>query len=182
MALSTYVKELFGRLAIQAINSSGVDVGIVVEDSGTPKVVAYGKDSGGNEDPLRTNASQQLQVEIVGALSSPYVNLVGVDVPSSEGVLLDGSASLTAAGIYAVEFYVVSIDSSNSVDVTIGRDDAAGGSLAGAEYWMFAETLPAGGTSGWRGPFIMSGDDDVRGVATAANDAVIHFRVRRTDA
>ena len=164
----------------------------------------FGFNSSGVPKGVRVNASDQIQIAVNddgGAITiddggssitvdgtittnigtDQWVFLVGVAVPSSEGVLLDGSASLDNSGssIYEVAFNVVSIDASNAVVVSIGRDDAAGGSLAGAEYWMFSETVPAGGSSGWRGPFLMSGDDDVRGVAGAANDAVIQWRVRK---
>lgn len=192
--------EFWGKVGIWGQDSNAIDTPVLLEDDGTLKtslyatnastltavkvestgeqdMVLHGKDAGSNIDPLLTDTAKVLWVH-------PYqseVNLVGVAVPSSEGVLLDGSASLVAAGVYRVEFLVVNIDGTNAVTVSVGRDDAAGGSLAGAEYWMVSEVVPAGGSSGWRGPFIMSGDDDVRGVAGAANDAVIHFRCVRVD-
>ncbi len=88
----------------------------------------------------------------------------------------------TSAEVYEVEFLVVNNDAgSAAVTVSVGLDLAAGGSLAAPEYWVFNEVVPYPGTLGWRGPFIMRGDDAVRGVASVANDASIHFRIKRVD-
>ena len=88
---------------------------------------------------------------------------------------------MTAAGLYEVYFLIVNIDGTNSVDVTVGRDNDAAGTLTAAEYWMFTEPVAADTNSGWRGAFLMNGDDDIRAVASAADDAVIQFRLRRVD-
>ena len=146
----------------------------LLESDGTLKTALYGKDSSSNLDPLRTNASQQLQVEVVAGISTTIVQLDSVLVPSTEGVLLDGSASLTAASVYQVTFEIVNIDGTNAVTVSIGVDLAAGGSLAGAEFFMTDVVIPAGGTSGTK-VLTMASDDDIRGIAGAANDAAIWF-------
>lgn len=101
-----------------------------------------------------------------------------VEVPAAEAVLWNPGA--VATEIYEVYFLVVNNDAgAAAVTVSIGVDIAAGGALAAPEYWMFNEVIPYPGNSGWRGPFVIGGDDDVRGVASVANDASIHFRVRR---
>jgi len=46
---------------------------------------------------------------------------------------------------------------------------------------MFNEVIPYPGSSGWRDLGIIAGDDDVRAVASAADDAIIRFRIRRVD-
>lgn len=149
--------------------------------AGELKVALVGHDEAGtpNVDVFRTDPNRNLWVRVYEA----YLNIASADIAAAEGVVLSGSAVLSGSGsdLYLVEFEVVSIDSANAVVVSVGRDDAAGGSLAGAEYWMNSVTIPATGSSGWRGPYLMAGDDDVRAVAGAANDAVIHFRVRRVD-
>jgi len=47
-------------------DAAGTITSFKVETTGEQDIVIHGKDSGGNIDPLRTNASQQLQVEIIG--------------------------------------------------------------------------------------------------------------------
>jgi hypothetical protein len=88
----------------------------------------------------------------------------------------------TSAEEYEVEFFVINNDAASAaVTVSVGLDLAAGGGLAAPEYWVFNEVVPYPGNLGWRGPFIMRGDDAVRGVASVANDASIHFRIKRVD-
>lgn len=48
------------------------------ESAGEAKSSLYGTDSDSNLDPLRTNASQQLQVEVTGAMVSELSNLTAV--------------------------------------------------------------------------------------------------------
>ncbi len=43
------------------------EVVALAESDGTPTASIYGKDSSGNQDPIRTNADQQLQIQIHGA-------------------------------------------------------------------------------------------------------------------
>ena len=144
----------------------------LTEADGTIRTSLVGLDAGGNEDSLRTNASQQLQIEVV-PLETPR-QIDSILVPNSEGVLLDGSASLTSSGVYKVTFEVVNIDGTNAVTVSIGVDLAAGGGLVTAEYFMKDVVIPAGGTSGTK-VLTMAADDDIRGIAGAANDAAIWF-------
>lgn len=157
--------------------ASGTVTAIKVRATGEQDYMVNGTDEAGNIDTFRTDPNRIQWVRHYDG----YVFIDGAAVPSSEGILLDGSAVLTAAGLYAVEFLIVNIDGAASVDVTVGRDNDAGGSLAAAEYWMFTEAVAQDSNSGWRGPFLMNGDDDVRGLASAADDAVIQFRVRRVD-
>lgn len=143
---------------------------VKVENTGELDVVGHGKDAAGNIDAFRTNDNKQQQIEIVTDLT----HLDPVLVPSAEGVLLDGSVSLVSGGAYEVHFNVVNIDGTNDVTVDIGIDKDAGGGLSGAEYYMKDVLVPAGGQTGVH-RIRMGGDDDIRGVAGAANDAAIHF-------
>lgn len=150
---------------------------------GGQDMVMHGEDSGGNVDPLRTNASQQLQVEVV-PLERP-LQLDPVLIPSSEGILLDGSASLTSGGVYEVTFEIVNIDGVNTTTVDIGVDIAAVGSLAAAEYMLKTYFIgPGSSQSGNKDQVIrtitIAADDDIRGIAANANRAAIHFvKVKR---
>jgi len=180
--------------------ASGASTAIKVETTGEQDVVNHGKDSAGNIDPFRTNDDQQVQVQLQGAdeagvsdsfRTDPFripwqrdfpawQDVDPVEIPVVEGVLWDPGTS--ALRQFEVMFYVVNNDAgAMSVTVSVGLDLGSGGSLAAPEYWMFNEVIPYPGTSGWRGPFILHADDAIRGVASAANDASIHFRIRRTD-
>ncbi len=69
MSAISALKEFYGSVKGVITNAAGREVDILGEDDGSLKVVNYGKDSDGNQDPLRTNASEQLQVEVVGNTS-----------------------------------------------------------------------------------------------------------------
>jgi hypothetical protein len=135
------------------------DLAFLVETDGKPMVSTYGKSLAGTSTAIIVEKPLQLDPVLV---------------PSTEGVLLDGSASLVATGVYEVTFVIANIDGTNSVTVDIGVDIAAGGSLAGAEYFMKDVIIPAGGSSGPK-TLTLAADDDIRGIAGAANDAAIHF-------
>lgn len=191
------VKRLFGDLVHKVFNSSGDPVKVLAETDGTIRAqlvgwdgaqervavetsgklpfTVYGKDASSNEDPLRTNANMQLQVEVIND-TSVWVQIDPQLVAAAEADLWDPGGD--AGDIYDVEFLVVNVDGTNSVDVSVGQDVAGGGGLTAAEYFMYTETIPAKGSSGWRGPFRIGGDDHIRGVATAANDACIHIRAK----
>ncbi len=140
---------------------------------GAQDMVMHGEDSGGNVDPLRTNADQQLQVEVV-PLERP-IQLDAILLPSTDAALLDGSAVFTSGGVYEVTFNVVNIDGTNpALGVTVGIDLAGGGSVAAAEQLMVNVTIPAGGRTGDI-TVTMAADDDIFGGATSANDAAMHF-------
>jgi hypothetical protein len=105
-----------------------------------------------------------------------------VAIPVAEADLWNPGA--TAAQLFEVEFLVVNNTAAPGAAVTgvyIGRDVGGAGALAAPHYWMFDETIPYPGTSDWRGPFILAGNDDVRGVAFAANVCSVEWRIRRID-
>jgi hypothetical protein len=146
------------------------------EPSGEPTISLHGQDEAANVDALRTDPNR-----ILWKRDYPgYVQVDPVEIPVAEGILWNPGA--TAAQLFEVSFLVINNDAgAAAVTVSVGVDIAAGGALASPEWWMFNEIVPYPGTSGWRGPFVIAGDDDVRGVASAANDASIHFRVKRVD-
>lgn len=139
-------------------------------------VSPYGADEAGNADVWRTDPNRIPW----SRLYPGYVQVDPVEIPAAEGVLWN--PGVVAAQLYEVSFLVVNNDAgAAAVTVSVGVDLAGAGALAAPEYWMYNEIVPYPGTSGWRGPFLIAGDDDVRGVASAANDASIHWRIRRVD-
>ena len=185
---------------LRRTSGGATEVVALAETNGSPRVVLYGKDASENQDALRTNADLQLQVQVVGAdegsnndavrtdpdrilWTRPYAGWVqqdGVAVPVAEGIVYNPGT--TAAQSYWVQYKVVNIDAgAAAVTVSVGVDVAAGGSLAGPEYDMFNEVIPYPGSSGWRDLGIIAGDDDIRAVASVADDAIIRFKIRRID-
>ena len=174
MALSTFVNEFFGRIQGVGETSAGVQVGIEVESDGTPKAVGYGKDSSGNQDPLRTNDNQQLQVEVI---EGSFVQVDPVLIPNAEGLLWNPNVAATI--YYKVMFNIVNSTSSDVTGVNVGQDIAAGGGLSAVEYWVQGLIVPGNGMSGWYGPYLITGDDRVRGVAGTNNVLSIHWLIKR---
>jgi hypothetical protein len=110
-----------------------------------------------------------------------WIEVPSREIPAAEGDLWD--PTLADDIRFMVEFNVVNNDAGGAAaeGIYIGRDIDSGGALAAPEYWMFDWTVPYPGDTGWWGPYYMHGDDAIRGVADVANDASIHFRVRRVD-
>lgn len=159
-------------------DSSGDPIALLALDTGELKAALVGTDEAGNPDVARTDPNRILW-------GRRYRQLVAVDpvlVPSTDGILLDGSSSLGGTGEWEVTLVVTNVDGTNAVTVDIWQDVGAGGTPAAtAEYILRQVTIPAGGSSGPEMVRI-SGNDDIRGVAGAANDAAIRFiRVERTD-
>lgn len=170
--------EATGELKVVNYGKAGSTVtAFATETTGEQKVVNYGKDEASNLDAFRTDPNRILW-------SRPYEQLVQLDntaVPSSDGILLDGSVVLAATAVYEIEFEVMNVDGTNAVSVDVYVDIAAGGSASAPEYIMQDWTIPAGGSSGVIRLTIAS-DDDIRGVAGAADDANIRWiKVKRVD-
>jgi len=91
---------------------------------------------------FKTALDGTLQVE-VHAPSASIVQLDPVLIPSSEGVLLDGSASLTAASVYEITFEIVNIDGTNDVVFSVGVDIGAGGLPCSARIPSQGLVLPS---------------------------------------
>lgn len=169
--------ETTGQLEISQYGSvtDGTITSWALDAGGVPKAVLYGKNASDAITALLTLTDGTLVVS-----TDEPAAFIQVDpqlVPAAEADLWDPAGD--AGDIFDVEFLVVNIDAAASVDVTIGQDVAGGGSLADSELFMDAETVPSKASSGWRGPFRIGGDDHIRGVATAADDANIHFRIKR---
>lgn len=166
-------------LRIQLLLDDGTPAPVrwqVASANGEAKVALCGTDEAGNVDIQRTDPNRvPWQREYKGIVQVDPVN-----IPAADWLLWNPGA--TATELYEVYFLVVNNDAGGApVTVSVGVDLAAGGALAAPEYWMFNEVIPYPGNSSWRGPFQMAGDDDIRGVASAALDAAIHFFIRRID-
>ena len=173
MGLSAAIKEFFGR--VQLVGAGTTDpttqVDIEIEDSGTPKWVVYGKDSGGTEDPLRTNANQQLQVEVI---SDP--------VPTDPTILGTAAAvfnpGTTATETYEFWFNVVNYGTASAV-ANVGVD--LGGGTTFDRHYVESLTVPDNDQSGWYGPYQLAGDDDVVASCATATTLQIHIRAYRIE-
>lgn len=108
-----------------------------------------------------------------------FVDVPSQELPVAEADLWDPGAADTV--IYEVYVNVINNDAGGAAiaGVYVGREINSAGGLAAPYYWLYNETVPHPGESGWRGPYFIHGDDAVRGVAAVANDASCHFRVRR---
>jgi hypothetical protein len=108
-----------------------------------------------------------------------FVDVASVEIPVAEGDLWN--PGLADSVIFQVKFNIVNNDAGSAAvsGVYVGREINSTGGLARPYYWVFNETIPFPGQTGWRGPFFIHGDDAIRGVAAAANDASIHFDIRR---
>lgn len=140
----------------------------VASVDGEAKVYLMGDDSGTPEG-VALNSDHQLQVELV---EGPKRVIDAAAVPNGiADVWVLGGANTEYVDL---EFEVVNIDGAADVDVDVGVDLADGGGVD--YYFMFQETVPAGG-SVRKGPFRIGADDAVMANASAANDAVIHFYI-----
>ena len=150
---------------------------VLLQATGEQRNALIGIDEAGNLDNFRTDPNR---VPLQRAYDE-WVDVASVEIPVAEGDLW--APGLGDALRFEVEFNVVNNDAGFAAiaGVYVGRDIDSAGALAAPEYWMFNETIPHPGESGWRGPFYMHGDDAIRGVAGVANDASIHFRVQRVD-
>ncbi len=191
------LKPFFGRIGLLLVNASGTDIEALGENDGTLKVsnygkagatltafkvettgeqdnVMHGKQTGGTIGALNLNANNVLRVELI---SGGAVQVDPLLITSSETILWNPGA--TAAELYEVMFNIVNSTSSSVSGVNIGQDLAAGGSLTAAEYWVQGLIIPGNGYSGWFGPFVIKGTDDIRGVAGTTNVLSIHWRIKR---
>lgn len=163
-------------VSLYGTSVSGNVVAVENEDSGELRVVQMGADEAANIDRLRTDPNRiQWQRPYDGYLLVP-----SAEIPVAEAALWAPGAG--AAILYEVSFAVINNDAGGAAiaNVYVGRG-VGGGALARPHYWMFNETVSFPANSGWRGPFLMAGNDTVRGSAAVANDASIHFRIRRCD-
>ena len=95
---------------------------------------------------------------------------------NTEADLLD--LLTTGSERWHVWFYLCNEDSSSHT-VTIGIDNASGGTLAAGEYILKDYTIAANAYLDWLGPFYMDRDDQIRGFADTASKVAIHMRLEQ---
>ena len=160
--------------------SGGTVTAVKTETTGEVDVVLHGKDSSLNIDPLLTNDNRALVVEVSGLTTTP-IEVASQELTASEAQLWDPQT--TSGDLYEVEFNVVHhIDGGgvnrNPCKVTVGKG-VGGAAVAIPNWWMYANPLGYPGETGWKGPFILAGDDTIRGYSSAIKTALIHFRVKQ---
>ena len=107
------------------------------------------------------------------------IEVASVELTASEAELWDPGT--TSGDLYEVSYNIVHhIDGAgvnrNPCKVTVGKG-VGGAAVAIPNWWTYAEGLGFPGETGWKGPFIMAGDDTVRGFSSTIKTALIHFRV-----
>lgn len=108
-----------------------------------------------------------------------FVDVPSLELPAAEADLWNPAQA--DAIIYQVMFTLVNNDAgfAPAAGTYVGREINSAGGLVRPYFWMFNETIPFPGNSGWYGPFYIHGDDAVRGYTTNVNEVSIHWDVRR---
>jgi hypothetical protein len=165
------------RVSLYGTDTGGAIRGIENETTGELRVVMTGADEANNIDRIRTDPNRIIWTR---AYEEPYY-YGSIAIPAAEGDLWNPGLADTYR--FAVEFNVVNdaVGAIAATGVYVGREINSAGGLASPYYWLFDETIPYPGETGWCGPYIIHGDDAVRGVRAAAGPCSITFRVKRVD-
>jgi len=163
---------------VQAHNRGGRSTFVLLEDDGTVRTWSLNvyRDAAGNE---RVGLIDTNRVPWTREFEDCQV-VDPVLLTNVEADLFDPAG--TVDQVFAVEFNVVNIDPASLFiwGVNVGHA-VGGGALAANEFILTACSYPVRGASGWHGPYLIRGNDTIRGYSGAVNDAVIHFRVCRKD-
>jgi hypothetical protein len=136
-------------------------------------------DAAANEVQARADANRILWTRPY----EEYEFVAAALLPTAGSSLLYDPAT-TVNELYLVEYNVCNVDPNIPALARwydIGIDQASGGALAAAEYIAYQEPVPPGGGTGWRGPFLMRGNDQLRGRAQTLTTLTLQLRVRRID-
>lgn len=134
-----------------------------------------GETPAGLERPILINPDQIAWIQKY----ENYIQVDGVELGAAEAVLWDPGGAV--GEIYAVEYNAINIDvAADTVLLTIGHG-VGGAALTDPWYWADQEILPQGCSTDFRGPFLIGGNDTVRGNAAAVNDIAIQWRIKRVD-
>lgn len=169
--------EITGELRTILMGWDGAaPIRALFEATGEQRFVPLATDEAGNLDAHRSDPNR-----VPWKRDYPgYVYVPPQTMPNAEGALWTPGVADTIH--YEVNFIVVNVFGAVTGPVTVGQDIAAGGGLFLPEFWMYQEFLAWPGTSSWRGPFFMRGNDVIRGLdGGGANQSNIHFRVKRVD-
>jgi len=139
------------------------------------KIQLFGADSNGIQNAVRVNDERdQIQVE-------PVENWIEVDpvVLGTSANTVVWNPGSTATDVYLVEFELVnsySVAGGAWPLVYVGLDIGATGSLT---HYVWRKHVPWRHTTGWRGPYVMNGDDDFMAWSGDASSITINFRIRK---
>ena len=146
-------------------NIASTPTQVELDTGGKLMTVLYGKDSGANIDPLRTNANQELIVQI----SSP----LGTGTPKNLGKVLPAAATETtiyttpASTTTQIEQIVIC---NTGVATTFNLGIAVGGGTIGTAEFLFGTTpIAANTTVTIAGPFYLATTDLLRGDSVTGN-------------
>lgn len=181
--------ELFGQMRLKGFNSAGVSTNILIEDDGTPRsqlllwnyagaaqiraagepttgeahVLLHGKDAGGAVDELRTNASQELIVDID---ASSTRKVLGQSAPNAttETVLYIVPASTEVK----ISMFSVANRGSSALTFRMGLS-VGGGALGNADYIYYNLSIPVGNAFIHAAPIFLATTDEVRIFASSGD-------------
>lgn len=138
---------------------SGSPTEVELSSSGKFETVIYGNDSGGNEDPLRTNASQQLQVEIVNQYTAgtPAVAQAAPAMVNTEEVLYTVPSS-TKVRVLRIS---IADESGGAVTFRVGIS-VGGGALVSGEYLYYDTAIAANEVVVDADDFWLNATDEIR--------------------
>jgi len=149
---------------------------LLAESNRSLGVTPYGTDEAGNFDRLRTDPDRILWTRD----RRNYTTFNSTLLTTTANTLIFNLGS-TAAELYELWFEVVNISGSAAGTYRLGIDVGGAGTLSLGEYIRFDEVVSARGATGWFGPYLANGNDDVRGSAGATSTLTIHTRVERVD-
>ena len=171
--MGVWLTEFWGHVGLRGVDSNAIDTDVLLEDTGELKTVLHGKDSAGNIDPLRTNDNQQLQIEVINSA----LTVDPVFLSNSEADFYDPAT--TSSDFYRVYVTAVNVAAAGTnPTVIMGIDVGDAGSLADSEKFVDGMAL-ADFESVRFGPFIMGGDDVLRGNSGTASAVAIHLEVTK---
>lgn len=136
-------------------------------------IVVHGKHGNTVVAPLINNDNQK---QLVIEERPHYVPQDPLVLANSDGALVDLGAD--SGQLFEVSFFICNT-TAGAVTATVGVDIGAAGSLSAGEHFISGLSVPANDTTEWFGPFIVPGNDDIRGFASAATSLTIHFRIVR---
>jgi hypothetical protein len=185
------IDELFGQIRLKGFNAAGQPVKlsaetttgelrimntgwngsavtrVLLETTGEQKSVLYGKDSGANIDPLRTNADQQLQVEVVdGAGTASRKKLGGSEPAAATETTVYTVPASTETTIDKIVVANRGVATTFNLGVAVG-----GGSLSDDEHWFDTVSIAANTTLFIDGPFYLATTDLLRAESASGDVA-----------
>jgi hypothetical protein len=166
-ALKLQPDKTLRTYSLEIGNANGQETLVELEDDGTPKVVLYGKDSGANQDPLRTDDAQKLRTREF----EPYRYVVPDDIPLANTDLYTVPASTLAV----VEIEAVCSGVAGTITIHVRPSGVA---AAASNLIVNGLLLPINTVGVRLGPYVMQAGGIVTAIANPANSITVHTYVR----